>query len=75
MTATGCSDDCEEWGDGGDSLGWEYSTLVHFDKRRCVEPWSRWTSLAAAAEGDDDEEEGSDHEEIDDDKSVMTSHW
>jgi len=41
MGVTGCSNDCEEWSDGGDGLGREHSSLVHFDQCRGAEPGSR----------------------------------
>jgi len=48
VVAGGC-DDCKERLDGGNSVGWEHSTLVDVYQCRCTESWPQWTSLAAAA--------------------------
>ena len=54
---TGGGDDCEKRRDGGDCVGREHSTVVHVHQRRCIEPGSRWTSLAAAAAAADDDDD------------------
>jgi len=54
---TGGGDDCEERSDGGDCVGRKHSTVVDVHQRRCAEPGSEWTSLAAAADDDDDDDD------------------